>query len=166
MEKIYTKQDAREKMEKSVKYYKVRIEAWENVKRIYKKNGEPFAILSKNFENARFTAWLNSPVIEVTFRDETGRNTTEHITLTANAYKNEPEATTPEQVQNRINELIANYKKWLEIDTAGASQIEKQIDDIMPELDKLAEAIKQAKETNTHYTLQNYIKNYLHILND
>lgn len=166
MEKIYTKQDAREKMEKSVKYYKVRIEAWENVKRIYKKNGEPFAILSKNFENARFTTWINSPVIEVTFTDETGRNTTEHITLTANVYKNEPEATTPEQVQNRINELIANYKKWLEIDTAGASQIEKQIDDIMPELDKLAEAIKQAKETNTHYTLQNYIKNYLHILND
>lgn len=166
MEKIYTKQDAREKMEKSIKYYKVRIEAWENVKRIYKKNGEPFAILSKNFENARFTTWINSPVIEVTFTDETGRNTTEHITLTANVYKNEPEATTPEQVQNRINELIANYKKWLEIDTAGASHIEKQIDDIMPELDKLAEAIKQAKETNTHYTLQNYIKNYLHILND
>lgn len=31
-----------------------KLAAWENVKRVYKKNGESFAIMSKNFENASY----------------------------------------------------------------------------------------------------------------
>lgn len=39
MERIYNTQDAIKKMEDSVKYYGCRVEAWQKVKRAYKKAG-------------------------------------------------------------------------------------------------------------------------------
>lgn len=55
MERINSIQEAKKKMETSVNYYKCRIEAWEAVQRQCKKNGEPFAVLSKNFSNCDFS---------------------------------------------------------------------------------------------------------------
>lgn len=168
MEKrIYTKQDATEKMKNSVNYYAVRIAAWKNVQRVTKKDGGNFAVLSKNFVNAQFLTEYHINKIQVHFMDENGRYCSDYISLDGNAYTKEPAATTPELVQDRINKIINNYIEWMEKDQKGLDQIENQIDQITPELEKIKNIIDKAKEeTNTHYTLQNYIKNYLHILND
>lgn len=41
---------------------------------------------------------------------------------------------------------------------------ESQLEAINPALEALKQAIAEAKETNTHYTMQAYIKEYLRIL--
>jgi hypothetical protein len=166
MDKIYNIEQAKEKMKKSAKYYEVRIKAWENVKRLYKKDGGEFAILGKNFSGAKITTkpWnADDKIIEVCFRDENGSWTTDYIGLYATQYNDE--ADTPEKVQNRINDLIEKYKSWYEKDKKGAEQIEKQIKAIIPLLDKINKTLDTAKqETNTHYTIQGYIAQYLNIL--
>ena len=162
MEKIYTIEDAKKKTQKSVNYYACRIEAWEKVTRNFKKDGGTFAILSKNFSNCDFRTEYGSPRIFVYFTNENGYRDSDYITL----YANGEETTTPEGVQAQMNGLVEKYRKWLEVDTIGLESIEDQIKAIMPQLDTLKEAITEAKTTNTHYTMQSFIKNYLGILND
>lgn len=164
METIRTIPEAKAKMEKSCKYYAVRLAAWENVKRLYKKNGEPFATLSKNFSGAKFIEKYGNRYIEVHFKDESGAYNYDNITLMRNAYKGLEEATTPDEVESRINAQIETYRNWLEIDKNGAKEIENQINNITPELEKIKEALKAAEETNTHYTIQAYVKSYLKIV--
>ena len=164
MERIYTVQEAVQKMQKSADYYRVRIEAWEKVKRVYKKDGGDFANLARNFEGAKFEPWLGDQVIKVYFRDECGAYESDYINLKGNAYKNEPDADTADAVQEKITKHIANYKKWLEINTKGAEQIAGQIEEMAEALETLKNIIEKGRETNTHYTLRNYIKNDLDIL--
>lgn len=79
----------------------------------------------------------------------------------------QPEEDTPDSIQQKINNLIENYKKWLDKDLKGLDEIEKQIEKITPMLDELSKFIKTAEnETNTYYVLKSYIKNYLGCFND
>lgn len=168
MERITNIEEAKKKMEKSVNFYKCRIEAWEAVTRNRTKTGEAYKILSKNFNNCTFEPYIGDRAIFVKFTDENGHTTRDNINLAPNMYIKgfEEAAETPEAVQMRIDRTIENYKKWYETDKRGLAEIEKQLKEIEPELKKLKEAIKAAKETNTQYTMQSYIKNYLNILNE
>lgn len=160
----YYKKEVVEKAAQSVKYYQVRLEAWEKVKRITKKNGEDFQNLNRCFENAEIERHYNSNYIVVYFRDENGHYTKDELCLEANYYKNREAAETADQVQERIDNLIANYKEWLEKDKKGLEQIETQLEQVNVYLYKLAEIIEQAKEeTNTHYKIREYIKGCLEI---
>ena len=160
----YYKKEAIEKAAKSVKYYQVRIEAWKNVKRITKKNGEDFQNLNRCFENAEIERQYNRDYITVRFRDETGHYTKDEINLEANYYTEQEAAETADQVQERINKQIAKYKEWLEKDKKGLEQIEKQLEQVNTYLYKIAEIIEQAEEeTNTHYKIKDYIKGCLGI---
>lgn len=166
MERIYNKEDAKKRMQRSVNFYQIRIEAWENVERVTKKDGSDFAILSKNFKNCEFLTEYGSNKIRVHFH--TNENGYEHddIYLDGDGYGRQA-ATTPEAVQDRITKILENYKTWLAKDQKGLETIEQQIDDITPELETLKTFLKAAEnETNTHYTLKSYIKNFLGILND
>lgn len=163
MERIYTVQEAVQKMQKSVDFYRVRLEAWEKVKRVYKKGGGDFANLARNFEGAKFEPWLGDQVIKVYFRDECGRYESDYINLKGNAYKNEPDADTADAVADKIAEQIANYKRWLEIDAKGAEQIAGQIEEMAEALETLKNIIEKGRKTNTHYTLRDYIKGNLDI---
>lgn len=164
MDRIYNIEDAIKKAKKSVKYYEVRIQAWENVKRVKTKTGADFKILSKNFINCTFCADIFGNKIRVYFRDEEGASCYDDIGLYKNCYQDEKN--TAVQVEAAINELIEKYKNWLETDKKGLENIEKQLQAIRPQLDELKKAIEDAKKTNTHYIMQSYIKNYLYILND
>lgn len=167
MERIRTIEEAKKKMLRSVEYYKIRLEAWEKVTRNYKKDGAPFSVLSKNFNNCSFVNEYGTNKIKVNFWSESAGYESDTIYLDGNVYNGLEAATTPDAVQARINKAMENYKTWLEIDSRGAAEIENQIKEIQPLLDTLKEAIKRAeKETNTHYTIQGYIKSYLGILND
>ena len=99
MERIYNKEDAKKRMQRSVNFYQIRIEAWENVERVTKKDGSDFAILSKNFKNCEFLTEYGSNKIRVHFH--TNENGYEHddIYLDGDGYGRQA-ATTPEAVQD------------------------------------------------------------------
>lgn len=160
MERIYSIEDAKAKMQKSVKFYACRIEAWKNVTRLYKKDGKPFAILSKNFEGAKFVQksyYHNQEEFTIYFTDENGSYQTDYI----NVYT---EKDTPDSIEKAIKDRIEQYEAWKEKDERGLADIERQLEAINPALEELKKAIEAAKETNTHYTMQAYIKEYLRIL--
>lgn len=162
MSRIYTINDAKEKMIKSCNYYKCRIEAWKKVTRVKTKSGADFKILYKNFVNCEFTVDYGIRRARVRFTDENGRREYDDINLYDAGHRLE----TPDEIENAIRERIENYNKWLTIDEKGANEIENQINEIAPQLEAIKKAIDKAHATNTHYTLQSYIKNFLYILND
>lgn len=164
MERIYTIEDAKAKMQKSVEYYACRIEAWKKVERLYKKDGKPFAVLSKNFNNLTLMNRFGSNEAVVYFKDESGRYENDYINLEANCYTKEEAADTPEAIEKRITALIEKYEAWKKKNEKGLAEIESQLEAINPALEALKQAIAEAKETNTHYTMQSYIKEYLRIL--
>lgn len=67
-------------------------------------------------------------------------------------------------MQAKIDGLITKYKEWLEKDLAGLAAIESQLKSIDEALQTIKTAVEAAKQTNTHYTLQAYIKGYLNII--
>ena len=162
MERIYTIEDAKNKMQKSVNYYACRIEAWKKVERLYKKDGKPFTVLSKNFSNLSFRNSYGNKYVAVFFTDENGAYQYDELNISKNIYQEA--ADTPEAIENCIKGMIEKYEAWKEKDEKGLADIEKQLEAIRPALEELKKAIEAAKETNTHYTMQSYIKEYLRIL--
>lgn len=162
MERIYNTKDAIEKMEKSVKYYGCRIEAWEKVKRIYKKDGSNFKQFSKNFTNCKIVNEYGYNKIYIYFINERGGYDSDWTTL-YDIDLESPEAV--EEAEKKIKSHIEGYKKRLEMDKKGAAAIADQIEEIKPYLDKINNIVKDAdKNTNTGHTLKSYIKEYLRII--
>lgn len=94
MERILNKEDAKKKMEKSVNYYQVRIEAWEKVKRVYKKDGSVFKVLSKNFEGCTFYNEYSLNKCGINFYDSFEGYTCDWITYS-------PETETPDSIEKK-----------------------------------------------------------------
>lgn len=163
MDRITSIAEAKAKMQKSVEYYACRIEAWKKVTRLYKKDGGNFSVLSKNFNNLSFRNRFGNEAA-VYFKDETGAYADDYLNLEANSYTHEEKATTPEAIEAKITALIAKYEQQKETAEKGLAEIEAQISAILPALEGIKKAIEEAKETNTHYTMQSYIKEYLRIL--
>jgi hypothetical protein len=162
MERIYNIEDAKKRTLRSVNFYKKRIEAWENVKRIYTKTGANFKILSKNFTGCSFCCKYGDNRIEVCFRDETNSYATDWINLDAN-YR-EPAKDTPDKIETAIKDLVKHYKENETKNARGLEIIENELKKLEPELNKLKKTIEAGKEYNINYTMQAYIKEYLHIL--
>lgn len=59
------------------------------------------------------------------------------------------------------SEFLENTKAK---DTAYNYKVYRQLEAIRPALEEINKAIEAANETNTHYTIQSYIKGYLRIL--
>lgn len=158
MERIRTIEEAVAKMEKSVRYYQCRVDAWAAVKRVYKKDGGAFAVLSKNFTGCKFSG---DTKVVVYFRDENDRFCDDYINIFLWA---EGRVMTPDEVQAEIEKTVANYTKWRDIDTNGAENIADDLRSMIPALDGLKALINDMKADNTHYTARAFIKEYLDIL--
>lgn len=73
----YEKENCKKELEKKLDYHKSLLEAWSKVTRNYKKDGQPFADLAKNFSgvsvyNAKYT--LQSGVKELTVCTQSQKN--------------------------------------------------------------------------------------------
>lgn len=161
---------AREKMQNSCNYYKARIAAWENVKRVYTKNGADFAIVSKCFTGCKFETMKEHykkygisgegyNKVSVWFKDERGIFTEDWITLCDTCY--EKAAETADDVEARILALIEKYKMWLAKDERGLAEIDARCKAIIPALETIIAAIKDAETVNAHYTLRDFVKESL-----
>ena len=164
MSRIYELQDAKNKLQNSVDYYAVRIAAWQSVKRLTKKDGGNFAILSKNFDGARFVSCYGSPYLRVSFKDERGAYNYDDICLNENVYLHFPAADDPDKVAARIDYTISKYQENREKALKGLETIDGQIKSITPLLDSLKTAIKAAEAVGNNYILRDYIKTYLGII--
>lgn len=103
--RIRTAADIEQHIKESIAYYDTRINAWEAVRRLTKKDGSDFANFGKNFENARICApyGLHNKLV-VNFRDERGRYTEDYIDLAESV---------SEQFE-QIAETIERYQHWKE----------------------------------------------------
>ena len=154
-----------EKVKARIEYYKTRVQAWENVTRVYKKDGGKFAVLSKNFENVKFITEYGSNKIRVHFHTDRNGYEYDDIWLTANVYKGEEEATTPEQIEERIKNTIEQYNHWLTRSYKALETIENTLENITPLLDQINDTLKAAEnETDAQYIIQEYITDYCHII--
>lgn len=166
MDKIRTIEEAKTRLNERLNFYTARIEAWEKVERIHKKDGEDFAILSKSFTNCTFKTEYHSNYLYVYFRTDKEGYTHDFINLGGNVYTNEEPADTADRVQARIKDSIAKYEKYAETTKKGLETIEGIMQAITPTLDTLKEAIKEAGAVDCNYILGSYIKEYLNILNN
>ena len=156
-----------ETIKNRIEYYQVRIEAWESVERLRKKDGSDFAILSKNFKNATLLNEYGSNKIRVYFHTDKNGYESDDIYLNANVYIGLEAAKTPDDIESRIKYQIDQYKHWLIRANKALETIENTLAGITPILDQLSDVIDQGKkDTDTNYIIQQYIKDYLHILND
>lgn len=159
--RIYSALVAKEEMQKSVDYYTARIEAWEKVKRLYTKSGQPFKVLSKNFENLRFVEEYGSKKARVFFREKNGAYAWDDIYLT-DIYNNGD--VTPDAIAEKIANTLTNYKAWEEKDKRGADAVAGQIDVLKESLETIKKAIEESKAVNTQCVLKGYVKDFLGIL--
>lgn len=165
MERILNIDEAKKRIEKRIMFYAEKIEAWEKVERVRRKNGENFSNLGKNFTNCEIVSEYSMDELTVYYRARYEGYTKDYINISGNQYQ-EP-ADTPEKIEERIKDLITMYKNYIERSRKALETIESTLKSIEPELDKLKEVIKKgAEETDTNYIIGSYIKNYLHILND
>lgn len=73
-------EDWKQKLQKDIDNYKTRAELWRNVKRLYKKNGEAFAVFSKNFDGVKIVEEWNRIKFQVSGRTQSGDWITDWIT--------------------------------------------------------------------------------------
>lgn len=163
MERIFTIEDAKKALEKRLSYYTARVEAWEKVERVRKKDGGDFATLSKNFTNCKFITKYGTDEIDVYFYSPFEGHNWDWLTISGNAYGTEP-ADTADKIAERIAERIALYNGYIETTKQGLETIGEQLEAIAPELEALKKAIKEAEKTDCKFVMQGYIKEYLRIL--
>lgn len=135
-------------IEKSINYYKTRIESWQNVKRLYKKDGSDFKNLSQNFANCKIGVdFLNNFTITIFFYDENNKYKSDYIDLvleednkeikkeenqsTFKKYswsKNECFTANPTQIEKMIQNRIEKYKKWMDENIEELKNLDKLYD--------------------------------------
>ena len=162
MTNIYTIEDAKARMQESVNFYKYRIEAWEKVQRLHKKNGEDFAILSKNFENCRFYKEWSHDVLAVYFRCPMPNGGTkcesDTIWLDGNEYAGREPADTADKVEERIAQTVKQYRENLEKDERGLAEIVHTLEALAPILQTIHEVVEKGKENGTNYVIREYLE--------
>ena len=116
----------------SIHNYENMINAWRNVKRITKKDGTDFLIMSKNFENAilkKDYSWMDYYTLTVDYKYANGGYTYDNITVDNND--------TVDDIFRKINERIKGYetsKRKIEEKLSKIKDVFGEIDNIMKQL--------------------------------
>lgn len=135
MDKIRRFEDVTAKISNSISYHEALLIAWQDVKRVSKKNGENFAILSKNFEGCE----IKTPYYSSSFSDKKvfvyTRNGSEYIDDYFDAVK---------------LEVVDGRKMYVEL---TADEIADHIADrIRTHSDYIAGLKRQLETANTYFT--------------
>ena len=131
---VYTKEDIKAKIKRAIDYYETRIEAWQNVKRVHKKDGSDFKVLSKNFVNCIFTSdygWDRKLKVSV---HENGHCGFDYIDL--GDVGDENKIVSPDKIEEKIDTLLKIYQGRLK-----QEKKEYQMDDV---IDRFCDTAKNA----------------------
>ena len=157
MEFFGTVKAAQNNKQKKIENFKLELQAWQNVTRVYKRGGGDYASIQKNFENCRlYSVGGESFIIEVCFKDVRGiRNYVTRL------MKGENGTLKADEVQALIDRQIKSLYKSIDDERRGIDLIEKQLDEIRPQLDLIVKAMDDAKKTGTDEELKGLIACYL-----
>jgi len=175
----YNREKVMERLEKQLDYHETMLEAWSKVTRNYKKNGEPFADLAKNFSglnvyNARYTLQTNVKELSITAMSNKNGYITEYIENTElvkytklnptpdriikESYLEEYFYLTPDELTDKIKTKIEYHagriealKKAIRENKKDNKVMEKLLDTITKELAKVnPDAASYYKEELIH----------------
>lgn len=161
MDNIYRVNDIKERIKDSIYYYEDRIKAWENVKRLYKNDGTPFKILSKNFAGCSFTSEYGwDKKVKVYFTNHKGSYDSDYIDLFYSQYTGEQKLDTPDKVEQAIKDLIEHYKEYMDMGQHDLELCDTVIEDfaktVQRALDRVSETVQS---TTTYYACREFMKN-------
>lgn len=168
-----------EKMQRYIKEYEFKIEMWEKVKRVSKKNGGDFTVFSKNFENASIEPALSvlRPDYEIVVYGRLNGNSIKDYINICPCVKNYKKAVDParvksetliepyfnmtiEEVFEAIQEQIEKYrvyicdlKRQIDISEKVYTEFTNAIDNAMKELKEAA-----GKDTTLYYSAREYME--------
>ena len=159
------------KLEKNIKNYEARLNAWQNVKRVYKKDGTDYKNISQNFEGCKFLKdFRNEFECCVNYINYNGETCTDIISLhqTTENLPFEPKKDQEilggcgwkpyiildaDQLEIMINNLIKNYQNYLE---EAKKEYQKGVE-LFPQfwnkLDDLAKFIYENTENKNQISL-------------
>lgn len=146
MEKTTSINDVLRAEKNSIYFYSARVAAWENVKRVCRKNGEDFKILSKNFENCSFTKKLYGSGFELTVffevehiaDDGSIRRTYDHDYISISGDE------TPDDIVTMIEGEVNKYNYWITLHEKNIENINYILFDYIITLKAAyAEAVKR-----------------------
>lgn len=139
---IFNVADVSAKIDGEIKYYTYRIADWENVKRETRKNGEDYAVFSRNFSGVK--------------------NVIEQSDGTMKIYAGEDWLYVPADVSEAfaaIGKQIAKYKEWRDECIKQKTIAEKAASLVLDTIDKLAADLKTlGADRSTKYILADLVK--------
>ena len=146
MDNIRCSADVVSRCRESVNYYADRIAAWENVKRITKKDGSDFQAFNRNFSGGAVEYYYYKNAFCVHFLDSARRYQTDDLDI----------ADTVDGQFSAIAERIAKYKAWkaeaekqLIIAEEAAAFVLSKINEIVSGIDEMG----VDKQTTLRYAL-------------
>lgn len=172
--------------QKNIEECEAKIAAWENVKRVYKKDGSSFSTLSKNFENAKIEvvsySVRNEKQIKVYGRTKSGKFFDDYFSIIpcVNTVKFEvaPERQikesflapyfylTVEEIEETIKQRVETYKEYIEdyeeqlrIADHFYILIENELDKIHEILNAVSDK-KSSKNLSLRYALEYKVKEH------
>ena len=155
---INTIEDATKAMQAKVEYYKIRLEVWNTVKRARKKDGGDFANIERNFTTEKpirvsiFRQYgLYKAVIYFYSRNE--GYTDDTVYLPENAGVNE--------IESEIEKHKEKLRDWMTKAEKGREEIAGKIEQATPHIIALRAIIAAAKNSESHFEIEDYIKNHI-----
>ena len=157
---IYNVEDIKNRINEGIDFYTARINAWESVERVHKKDGGDFANLSRNFTGVRFVREYSETYLYVYFRTKSEGYTYDFITLGDSPYSKRPALDTADAIEKAISELIAKYKDLLARDVKQAEIAEEVATTFIDAVNSALATVKEKAGDNTtlYYACRDYMK--------
>lgn len=160
--------DIRNDLQKYINDYTAKIALWGNVTRVYKKNGDAFAVLSKNFTNCTFCTEYGFSKISVSGRSNTGDYVSDYINIAHVNYKGDKTLEmNADEIETAIQELIAKYQLYISDHSEEITMLDDCYNALQAKLDDihaLLNSISSKKPNSSHlslrYALEDVVDNY------
>ena len=166
---MYSKEEIREKIKIDLMRHEAFAKKWSNVTRNYKKNGEPFANMQKNFNGAdirtkTYSTHSFEKEASVVVHTSPGGYSHDAINIYETVYcpaerivKDGYMVLTPDEVWERIQERVKFHKKHIEKCKSDLENLDEEFDAFEK---KIGNAVKELKEKmGCHREIIDVVKN-------
>lgn len=143
-----SKEKIREMYERKLTERKIMVELWEGVKRVYKKDGNPFAVLSKNYVGGKirkdsYGTWL----LEVSCYSEELRTSVYDVII-------DVDNMTLEQIDEEVEKRIKLRKENVVL-------LEKMLQDLDEVIAKCDAYIKEGEDLRNSMSTNPYLRDFV-----
>lgn len=174
-------------LESRIDEHEAMLEAWQNVKRLYKKDGSDFSVLSKNFENAKVVdepySIYPAKIVKVWNRGKSGKYYNEEVNCTqivryskrkVESSRIIKESLLEDRYNLTIDEIFEDIAAQIEYHKNRIEELHNQIamaekyynlvcgkmQEVKAILNEVCNNKVQGKNLDLRYALENVVKNY------